>query len=56
MCIRDRPWEGVCATPALGDAGSYGGILDLGRYQKGKLVAELPRLHRVEEANAVPRP
>jgi len=35
-----KPWEGTCGVPALGDAGSVGGIEVFGLYHQGKLVKE----------------
>lgn len=39
-----KPWSGICATPAAGDAGSWGGILVFNEYKDGKNLgrAKLP--------------
>jgi len=36
-----KPWSGICGTPALGDAGSWGGIEVFGEYRAGKLIREV---------------
>jgi hypothetical protein len=36
-----EPWEGVCAVPVAGDAGSLGGLETFSRYHKGKQVEKV---------------
>ena len=33
-----KPWNGVCWVPAVGDAGSWGGLGTFKRYKEGKFV------------------
>lgn len=42
----DEPWEGTCSTLVSGEAGSLGGVEELGRYRQGKLVEKLGPLKR----------
>ena len=36
-----KPWDGVCWVPALGDAGSVGGLGTFKRYKEGKFVEDV---------------